>query len=192
MTVSSTPAAAHQRRGPGASKKVPKPPVGERWKRRGPLLPALLLVIVLTQLPFAATVYYSFQDRNLLRPEEAGFAGFGNYGAVLGDAAFRGAVLNTVFLTAAVVLLSIALGTALAVLLDQRFLGRNVVRTLLITPFLVMPAAAALIWKHAMFNPVYGVLNWALSPFESSGSTGSPSIRCSRWCSCWSGSGRRS
>ncbi|WP_199034873.1 carbohydrate ABC transporter permease [Glycomyces salinus] len=165
MTATESPVAARERRGPGAPKKEPKLPVGERWKRRGPLLPALLLVIVLTQLPFAATVYYSFQDRNLLRPDEAGFAGFANYGAVLGDAQFRGAVFNTVFLTATVVLLSMILGIALAVLLDQKFLGRSIVRTLLITPFLAMPAAAALIWKHAMLNPVYGVLNWALSPF---------------------------
>ncbi|SDE12847.1 carbohydrate ABC transporter permease [Glycomyces harbinensis] len=162
MTATETPAAALRRRGPGAPA---KPPLAERWSRRGPLLPALLVVVVLTQLPFVATLYYSFQDRNLLRPDETSFAGFGNYAEVLGDAAFRGAVLNTVFLTAAVVLASIVLAIALAVLLDQKFLGRNVVRTLLITPFLVMPAAAALIWKHAVFNPLFGTLNWALSPF---------------------------
>lgn len=162
MTATTTPPAAPPRRG---RDETPAPPVRERWARRGPLLPALLLVVVLTQLPFLATIYYSLQDRNLLRPEETGFAGFANYAAVLGDAQFRGAVLNTVLLTAAVVLASIALAIALAVLLDQRFPGRNVVRTLLITPFLVMPAAAALIWKHGMFNPLFGVLNWALSPF---------------------------
>ncbi|MEU6249533.1 sugar ABC transporter permease [Glycomyces sp. NPDC047010] len=161
MTAVETPAPARRRRGPGPH----KPTAGERWGRRGPLLPALLLVLVLTQLPMLVTVYYSLQSRNLLRPGETGFAGLGNYAAVIGDAHFRGAVVNTVVLTASVVLLAMALGTALAVLLDQRFLGRNVVRTLLITPFLVMPAAAALIWKHAMFNPLFGVLNWVLSPF---------------------------
>ncbi|WP_100447292.1 carbohydrate ABC transporter permease [Glycomyces xiaoerkulensis] len=161
MTETVSPPAAHRRRGPGPAKL----PAGERWRRRGPLLPGLLLVIVLTQLPMAATLYYSFQSRNLLRPEERAFAGFGNYAAVFGDGQFRGAVLNTVFLTAAVVILSMVLGIAFAVLLDQRFLGRSIVRTLLITPFLVMPAAAALMWKHAMFNPLFGILNWALSPF---------------------------
>ncbi|WP_335987781.1 carbohydrate ABC transporter permease [Glycomyces sp. MUSA5-2] len=161
MTAVVTPAPARRRRGPGPQKM----PFGERWSRREPLLPALLLVLVLTQLPMLVTVYYSLQSRNLLRPGETAFAGLDNYAAVVGDAHFRGAVLNTVVLTASVVLLAMALGTALAVLLDQKFLGRNVVRTLLITPFLVMPAAAALIWKHAMFNPLFGILNWVLSPF---------------------------
>jgi sorbitol/mannitol transport system permease protein len=165
MTATDTPARGALAPRPGAPQKPAKPPVLERWARRGPLLPALLVAIVLTQLPFLATIFYSFQDRNLLRPDQTGFAGFGNYAAVLGDAQFRGAVLNTVLLTAAVVIGSIVLAIGLAVLLDQRFPGRGVVRTLLITPFLVMPAAAALIWKHAMLNPVYGILNWVLSPF---------------------------
>ncbi|MEU6858950.1 sugar ABC transporter permease [Glycomyces sp. NPDC046736] len=155
-TTDTPPAVRRGRAAPGAA---------EGWRRRFPLLPALLLVVVLTQLPFLATVYYSLQDRNLMRPGETAFAGLGNYAEVLGDAQFRGAVLNTVFLTVTVVLCSIALATALAVLLDQKFLGRNVVRTLLITPFLVMPAAAALIWKHAIYNPLFGTLNWMLSPF---------------------------
>jgi sorbitol/mannitol transport system permease protein len=58
------------------------------------------------------------------------------------------------------VLVSLVLGTALAVLLDRKFLGRGVARTLLITPFLIMPVVAGLIWKNQMFSGLYGVLNW--------------------------------
>jgi sorbitol/mannitol transport system permease protein len=54
------------------------------------------------------------------------------------------------------------LGLALAILLDRKFPGRGVVRTLLITPFLVMPMAAALLWKHAIYNPTYGLINGLL------------------------------
>ncbi|MGH9067307.1 MAG: carbohydrate ABC transporter permease, partial [Acidimicrobiales bacterium] len=43
--------------------------------------------------------------------------------------------------------------------------GRGVVRTLIITPFLVMPVAAALLWKTTMLDPLYGVVNYILSPF---------------------------
>ena len=61
------------------------------------------------------------------------------------------------------------LGLALAVLLDRKFLGRGLARTLLIAPFLVMPVAAALVWKHALYNPDYGlfngVLNWVWQLF---------------------------
>ena len=47
-----------------------------------------------------------------------------------------------------------------ALLLDRQFRGRAVARTLMITPFLVMPAAAALIWKYSMFDTNIGMLNW--------------------------------
>src|SRR6202011_5111997 len=62
------------------------------------------------------------------------------------------------------VLISVALGVAVATLLNPEFFGRGVVRTLLIAPFLVMPTAAALIWKDTLLNPVFGVVNYALSP----------------------------
>ncbi len=138
---------------------------GQRWRRRGPLLPALILAIVLTQVPMLFTVYYSLFSQNLLRPGSKEFVGFANYAKVFTDDLFRNAVFNTVLLTGSTVVFSMALGIGLAVLLDKKFLGRSVVRTLLITPFLVMPAAAALLWKTSMFNPVFGMLNWALSPF---------------------------
>ena len=41
----------------------------------------------------------------------------------------------------------------IALLLDRAFLGRGIVRTMMITPFLVVPVAAALLWKHALYNP---------------------------------------
>jgi len=57
------------------------------------------------------------------------------------------------------------LGTGLAILLNREFFGRGIVRTLLITPFLVMPVAAALLWKTTIYDPLYGLLNFVLSPF---------------------------
>ena len=145
--------------------RLPAAEQSERWRRRGPLLPALVFAIVLTQVPFLLTLYYSFQSRNLLRPGAGEFVGLENYGKVFTDDLFRNAVFNTVQLTVGAVVLSMVLGVALAVLLDKQFFGRGIVRTLLITPFLVMPAAAALLWKTSMLNPVFGLLNWALSPF---------------------------
>jgi sorbitol/mannitol transport system permease protein len=162
MTVQADRAVAAAPRRRPAPKRLTR---GERWKRRTPLLPALVFAIVLTQLPFVFTLYYSVQDRNLLRPETGRFVGLENYGKVFTDELFRNAVFNTVKLTVSAVVLSMVLGIVLAVLLDKQFFGRGIVRTLLITPFLVMPAAAALLWKTSMYNPVFGLLNWALSPF---------------------------
>jgi polyol transport system permease protein len=136
-----------------------------RWTRRSLVLPALIYTIVVTQIPFVITIWYSLQSWNLLRPGTREFVGLKNYTTVFSEAGFRTAVVNTVVFTASSVLISLALGMALAVLLDRKFLGRGVVRTLLITPFLVMPVAGALLWKTTMFNPVFGIVNFVLQPF---------------------------
>lgn len=131
------------------------------WKRRLPLLPALLFTIVVTQVPFLLTVFYSFQSWNLVRPGSRHFVGLRNYAAVFADAQFRSALLRTVLLTVVCVLVAMLLGLGLALLLDRSFFGRGVVRTMLITPFLILPAAGALLWKTTMFDPTYGLLNFA-------------------------------
>lgn len=133
---------------------------GAAWARRAPLLPALLFTIVVTQIPFIVTVIYSFQSWNLVRPGSSHFVGLQNYIDVFADSQFRVALLNTVIVTVVCVLIALLLGLGLAILLDRKFLGRGVVRTLLITPFLILPAAGALLWKTTMFDPTYGLLNF--------------------------------
>ncbi|MDV9176573.1 sugar ABC transporter permease [Streptomyces sp. W16] len=132
------------------------------WATRAPLLPALIFMIVVTQLPFVATLVISFFDWNALYPKARHFTGFDNYQQVLTDADLRHSVWTTVLLTVAVVLASLVLGMLLALLLDRKFRGRGFVRTLLIAPFLVVPVAAALLWKHVLYNPEYGLLNGLL------------------------------
>ena len=79
------------------------------------------------------------------------------------------------------VLISLVLGLLIALLLDRTFLGRGVVRTMMITPFLVVPVAAALVWKHALYNPEYGlfngVLTWTLRRERRRSRTGSRRCR---------------
>ena len=149
----------------------PARPAG-RWSRRGPLLPALIFMIVITQVPFLVTIAISTLNWNVLQPGAKSFAGLGNYDSFAGlsnyltvftDARLRNAVLNTVVLTASVVVISVLLGLGLAVLLDRKFAGRGLARTLLIAPFLVMPVASALLWKHALYNPDYGLFNGTLN-----------------------------
>ncbi len=144
-----------------------------RWLRRAPLLPALIFTIVVTQVPFVVTLVISSLHWNVLTPGDKDFASLGryesfaglhNYVTVFTDDRIRSAVINTIVLTVSVVVISMLLGLGLAVLLDRKFPGRGVARTLLIAPFLVMPVASALIWKHVLYNPTYGlfdgVLNW--------------------------------
>lgn len=134
-----------------------------KWRRRLPLLPALVFTVVVTQLPFVATLVISTLEWNILKPGNRHFVGLANFTFVLTDERLRTAVLNTIVLTASTVLVSVVLGLGLALLLDRRFAGRGLARTLLIAPFLVMPVAAALLWKHAVYNPDYGLLNGTLN-----------------------------
>ncbi|NLU66057.1 sugar ABC transporter permease [Streptomyces sp. HNM0574] len=133
------------------------------WAARGPLLPALVFLILVTQLPFVATLVISLFEWNAFYPDERTFGGLANYQQVLTEPALRDAVLTTILLTVTVVLVSLLLGLGLALLLDRSFRGRGLVRTLLIAPFLVVPVAAALLWKHVLYNPEYGLFNGLLT-----------------------------
>jgi sorbitol/mannitol transport system permease protein len=137
----------------------------EGWLRRLPLLPAFVYVVILTQIPFALTIYYSFFSWNLLKPGSFKFIGVDNYANLLTDETIRTAVWNTVLLTVCVIGISAALGLAVATLLNSDVFGKGLMRTLMIAPFLIMPTAGALIWKDTLLNPLFGLLPYLLTPF---------------------------
>src|SRR5829696_3037449 len=90
----------------------------QRFARRLPLLPALILTIIVTQLPFVVTVYYSMLDWNLLHPEDGKqFVGLSNYTQAFTDETFRDAAVNTVVMTASAVIISMLFGVGCAMLL---------------------------------------------------------------------------
>ncbi len=137
----------------------------EGWKRRLPILPALVFTIVVTQIPFLFTLFYSLTEWRLDTPDPRQFIGFENYTSLADESEkfFRDAAWISIQMTVMAVLGSLFVGTGLAVLLDRKFLGQGFVRTLLITPFLVMPVVAGLMWKTQMFDSTFGVMNWLLN-----------------------------
>lgn len=135
----------------------------ERWTRRLPLLPALLFTIVVTQIPFLMNLWFSVTEWKITPPVPRAFIGLENYATLFTNTFFRSAVWVTVLMTVAAVALSVLLGLGIAMLLDREFFGRGIVRTLLITPFLIMPVVAGLIWKNQIFHSLYGVLNWVIT-----------------------------
>jgi sorbitol/mannitol transport system permease protein len=144
-------------------------PFSSPWRRRLPLLPALIFTIAVTQVPFLVSIYYSLTDlkdkTQSLIPQPTRFVGLENYRTLLSNQFFREAMWTSVKMTVLAVLLSLFFGTAFAMLLDRKFFGQGIVRTLLITPFLLMPVVAALIWKQQMFSSLFGLLNKALGFF---------------------------
>ncbi len=135
----------------------------KKWLRRLPLLPALIFTIVVTQLPFLFSLWYSLTDWKIVPPEPRTFTGLNNYIEGYTNEFFLDAVIVSVIMTVSAVLLSLLLGLAVAMLLDREFRGRGILRTLMITPFLIMPVVAGLVWSTQMFNSTFGVLNWIIT-----------------------------
>ncbi|MFM1957414.1 MAG: hypothetical protein RLZ41_813 [Actinomycetota bacterium] len=133
------------------------------WLSRSLILPALVFGIVLTQIPFLVTIYFSLLNWNLLKPTEIGFSWFDNYVSVFTTGDLVPSIFATVAITGSSVVLSLLFGMAFAILLDRNFRGQALARTLIITPFLIMPAAASLIWKYSMFDTSVGILNWVVT-----------------------------
>lgn len=153
---------------PPTGRAGPRPGITPSNKRkarqaRALVMPALIFSIALTQIPFLVTIYFSFLNWNQLRPDEIAFSGFDNYVEVFTGGAFFSSLIATVGITGSSVVLSLLLGLGFALLLDRKFAGQGVARTLMITPFLIMPAAASLIWKWSMLDANVGMVNVGLN-----------------------------
>ena len=144
---------------------IPKPARAARSNTLWLLGPALLLLIVWTQIPFILTLYHSLRRFNLLNPERTGFVGFGNYISHLTDPIFWTSIANTLILVGWVLVVTIVIGLFLAILFYQEFPGRALARTLVISPFFIMPVVSALIWKNMLMHPVYGLFAWIAQSF---------------------------
>jgi sorbitol/mannitol transport system permease protein len=122
-------------------------------------LPAIIVLLIWSIVPLVMTLWFAFQHYNLLDAERH-FSGFENFAYVLTDDALAVAVGNTLLLVGWVLVITVGLGTLLAVLLDQDFWGRGVARVLVLAPFFVMPTVSALVWKNLLMHPVNGLFGY--------------------------------
>ncbi|MGK6311780.1 carbohydrate ABC transporter permease [Neorhizobium sp. DT-125] len=122
------------------------------------MAPSVLLLLVWMIVPLAMTLWFSFQNYNLLNPANVSFAGFFNYQYFYTDPAFFQSIWNTLVIVVGVLAITVVGGIAIALLLDQPIFGQGIVRILVISPFFVMPPVAALVWKNMIMHPGYGVL----------------------------------
>lgn len=129
-----------------------------RFLPRMLMAPAVATLFLWMIVPLVMTIYFSLIRYNLMQPEAVGFIGLENFEYFVTDPSFGAAVTNTLLLLGSVILITVIGGIGLALLIDNPFPGRGLVRILLISPFFVMPTVNALLWKHMMMNPIYGVL----------------------------------
>ncbi|WP_025772036.1 carbohydrate ABC transporter permease [Thioalkalivibrio sp. HK1] len=119
--------------------------------------PSVILLLLWMVVPLGMTIYFSTIRYQLLYPERSGFVGWSNYEFFFTDPAFWPAILNTLTLVGSVLIITVGLGLAIALLIDRSFPGRGVLRVLLISPFFIMPTVNALLWKNMMLHPIYGL-----------------------------------
>ncbi len=138
-------------------------------KRRIPRLlqtPAVVLLLLWMLVPLSMTLYFSFiryvlnstRRPEWTTPSISNWRGFGNYEYVLFSARdFWLAVQNSLFIVVCILIFTVILGLALAILVNRTFPGRGIVRVLLISPFFVMPAVNAVLWINMILDPVLGL-----------------------------------
>jgi multiple sugar transport system permease protein len=149
-------------------------PVARRYLFGYTLLsPAVLYVGLLVGVPFVFSLYLAMSDASVGDPV-AKFVGLENFRSALQNQTFYVALRNTLLFTASAGVLKGLLGTSLAFLLTQQFVGRRIVRALIVIPFTIPIAISVLGWKW-MFDSQFSVINWALSRLGLIGGYGSES-----------------
>jgi multiple sugar transport system permease protein len=118
--------------------------------------PAVLIILGLGVVPVLWSLLLSFQANDLVTPSR--WVGLDNYDALVQDPNFGQAVRNTLIYTALYVPLSIVLGLALALLLNQRIRLVGFYRTLMFVPFVVSATAQGVLFSFIL-DPEFGVAN---------------------------------
>jgi multiple sugar transport system permease protein len=123
--------------------------------------PALLAIVLLVGYPIVYSAWLSLHRYNLKRPRLFRFVGLENYADILRSAEFWAALQVTLLFTALAVTLVVALGIAIALLLDQPFPGRALVRTVVLVPWAIPPVVNGLMWQW-IYDAKVGALNGLL------------------------------
>jgi multiple sugar transport system permease protein len=127
------------------------------------IVPPIGIIVLIVILPAFQLITNSLYRWSLLSGMKR-FDGLGQYVEVLTDTLFTGSLLRTLLYTIAVVVLELVIGMAVALLLSRDFAGMRVVRTLFLTPMLMVPIMVGLLWS-LMYQPSIGVVNFVLGLF---------------------------
>lgn len=123
------------------------------------VIPALLILAIFIVYPFILGIWFSLTDKQV--GQAATFVGLANFTRLLGDSIFLQVNANTLIYTITTVSLKLVLGLALALLMNQHFPFKNLVRASLLLPWIVPTALSTIAWLW-IFDPTYSVANWVL------------------------------
>ncbi len=125
------------------------------------MLPLLAVMIAVVGWPLTDTVRLSFTDARLIGTQGQ-FVGFENYQKAVTGLPFRDALVITAIFALVSVGIELVLGILAALLLDQEFRGRTLLRALMILPWALPTIVNATLWR-LIYNPEYGALNALLT-----------------------------
>ncbi len=122
------------------------------------LIPALIFLLLVFAYPILRAFWLSLFTQNLGTQLKLVFSGLANYGRMINDGRFWQSLWNTTVFTTASVLLELIIGMGVALVLNQSFRGRGVVRTIALLPWALPTALMGLAWAW-IFNDQYGIVN---------------------------------
>ena len=123
------------------------------------LAPGVLFLLAFVAYPFFYGIFLSLQDRRVA--SEGVFVGLANFRTLVRDAVFWQVTGNTLKYVAITTVLKLTGGLAMALVVNQRFRGRNLVRAALLLPFIVPTALSTVAWMWIL-DPTFSVVNWLL------------------------------
>lgn len=127
------------------------------------LAPMVAIMVLVTAFPLLNTLWLAFTDASLTGQGYVWqWVGLENFAYILDDSDFRAAVGHTAYFTVLSVSAEVVLGVLVALLLNQEFKGRTLVRALLILPWALPTIVNAVMWR-LIYNPEYGSLNALLT-----------------------------
>ena len=121
------------------------------------VLPALLIRAFTALYPILRTFFDAFHDINLIRQVNS-FTGLGNFSRMLTDLTVASTISFSLWFTLISVIFHILLGVPLALLLNRKFFGRKILRSVVIIPW-ALPTIAAGIAFFWGFDDMYGFVN---------------------------------
>lgn len=126
----------------------------------GPLMtaPAILMLVVLIAYPFCVSIYLSLTNRLIARSDTGVFIGLQNYINLLGDSIFQRTALNTFNFALTAVFFKLIFGMLMALVLDQVKILKNLLRGLMLLPWIVPTSLSALGWLW-MFDSEFSIFN---------------------------------
>jgi len=126
--------------------------------------PAMLFIVVMMVFPLGYTLWNSLTPWSLSGGKPPTLTGFENYVKLFQDQRFLLSVGRTFYFTALALFCEVALGVAIALLLNRDFRGKRAITSILLLPMMSTPVAIAMVWL-LMYEPTAGIINFSLKQF---------------------------